>query len=162
MTRVCVFSDACLPSPNIVCHVCPKYVFVCVVVVLCFSCIDVEHYLLFSLHTLPFDPCPSFFCPVTGCLYRRYVTRTAWSHHSLISPLVPLFISCNLRLILSWLSFKAFLLPDCRDICILLGCSFLTGCCLRSKASLVHMVWFSITPQLYCLALGHTHSLFTM
>ncbi len=58
-TCLCV-SDACLPSPNIVCHVCPKYVFVCVVVVLCFSCIDVEHYLLFSLHTLPFDPCPHF------------------------------------------------------------------------------------------------------
>lgn len=59
-TRVCVFLMSRLPSPNIVCHFCPKCVFVCVVVVLCFSCIDVEHYFLFSLHTLPFDPCPHF------------------------------------------------------------------------------------------------------
>ncbi len=37
-TCLCV-SDACLPSPNIVCLVCPKYVFVCVVVVLCMKVI---------------------------------------------------------------------------------------------------------------------------
>jgi len=60
MTVVCVFLMSRLSSPNIVCVISVLNVYLYVVVVHCLSCIDVEHSFLFSLHTLPFDPCPHF------------------------------------------------------------------------------------------------------
>ncbi len=85
MTRVCVFLMSRLPSPNIMCVISVLNVYL-YVLWWCF----VSHVLMLNITScFPYTLCPLtpalIFCPVTGCLYRRYVTRTARSHHSLIS-----------------------------------------------------------------------------
>lgn len=138
----CVFLMSRLPSLDIICVISALW--------WCF----VSHVLMLNIPCFPYKPCPLtlalIFCPVTVWLSLQEVCNQDISPSS--QPLPPLSISCNLHFILSWLSFKAFLLPVCRHMYIVeLLCS--NWLLLGSEVSVVHMVRFIVTPPLYCLAL---------
>lgn len=128
-----VFLMSRLPSPNIMCVISVINVYF---YVLWWS--FVSHVLMLNIPScFPHTLCPLtpalFFCPVTGCLYRRYVTRTDLSHHSLKS--IWRLFSSPVTFILSF--------PDCHSrpsyflsvgICILLGCCSLTGFCWGQRS----------------------------